>query len=105
MLKTRKNFQDDFDYKKYTRTLDFLEKYSWKQKGPIEVATDMAYEQDDLEYKYLPQAMKELSLERKYSGFDLDSKIVRFIEMNEDEGKGIDIHDFVPLEELGKKIK
>lgn len=105
MLKTRKDFQNDFDYKKYTRTLDFLEKYSWRQKELEKVAADMAYESGELEYKYLSQAMKELSQEEKYSGFDLDSKIVRLIEMNEDEGKGIDIRDFVPLVELEEKEK
>ncbi|MCM3202693.1 hypothetical protein [Bacillus cereus] len=65
------------------KSIDFLSDYSWKGKDREQIIKEM--ELEDYEQKYLNQAMKELAAEEKYTGYDLDRRILLLIDMHEDE--------------------
>ncbi|MEB9694870.1 MULTISPECIES: hypothetical protein [Bacillus cereus group] len=65
------------------KSIDFLSDYSWKGKDREQIIKEM--ELEDYEQKYLNQAMKELAAEGKYTGYDLDRRILLLIDMHEDE--------------------
>jgi uncharacterized protein (UPF0335 family) len=65
------------------KSIDFLSDLSWKGKDREQIIKEM--ELEDYEQKYLNQAMKELAAEGKYTGYDLDRRILLLIDMHEDE--------------------
>ncbi len=77
----------------------FLSNYSWKGRDRKQIIEEM--ELEDYEQKYLDQAMKELIQEEKYSGFELDRRIMLLFEMNEEEDDGFDEND---AEYMGKEV-
>ncbi|WP_242309688.1 hypothetical protein [Bacillus thuringiensis] len=65
------------------KSIDFLLNYSWRGKDREQIIKEM--ELEDYEQKYLDQAIKELAAEGKYTGYDLDRRILLLIDMHEDE--------------------
>lgn len=76
LLKTRDDFQTEDEYRAYTKTSDFLLKYSWKGKTREQIIFDMAL--PDYEIKQLDQAMEIMKRQDNYLAIDLDRLIMWF---------------------------
>ncbi|RFA33847.1 hypothetical protein CAI16_13410 [Virgibacillus dokdonensis] len=84
MLKTRKDFNTEQEYKAYTKTSDFLLNYSWKGKTKEQIIHEMALPK--YEQKYLDESMKELEKKDMYRGMELDRLILRKLDEDTDDG-------------------
>ncbi|MCY8497744.1 hypothetical protein P8917_10065 [Bacillus atrophaeus] len=90
----RKEFKTENDYRKYTKTSDFLLKYNWKNKSDKEIIQDMALEPH--EQTYLCEAMNFLSKKNNFSGMALDRYIMEKIDA--DDQDDFDINEVIFVE-------
>lgn len=67
----------------YTKSPEFLLSYSWKGKSKEQIVKEMAL--PDYEERYLDDAMRELALQEKFSGMDLDEYFTLRIAMDEED--------------------
>ncbi|RFA33849.1 hypothetical protein CAI16_13420 [Virgibacillus dokdonensis] len=97
MLKTRNDFQNEDEYRKYTKSGDFLCQYVWKGKSRDQIIYDMAL--PNYEQAHLDEAMKNCDILNEHLGVELDRMILYLIDKNAPED------DFDPDEVLYIKRK
>lgn len=81
LLKTREDFKSEDEYRKYTKTSDFLEEYSWKGKAREQIIQEMAL--PDYEQELLEEAMGYCGAKGEYSGIELDRHILLLLDLGD----------------------
>ncbi|MBO3796470.1 hypothetical protein ACTOS9_21785 (plasmid) [Bacillus subtilis] len=94
MVLKRNDFQTEKEYKKYTKTSEFLLNYSWEGKSEKEVIHEMALPLE--EQVYLSEAMEQLKKENDFSGMSLDRYILK--KLDESEQDSFDMDDVIFIE-------
>lgn len=79
-----------------SKTAEFLLSYSWKGKSKEQIIQEMFL--PDYEQIYVEAGMKELSLQGKFTGMDLDRFIVHQLDMEDEDIGPIHDPDIVYLE-------
>lgn len=82
MVKKRTDFSSEDEYRKYTKTSDFLLAYSWEGKSKKEIINEMAL--PDFEQEYLDEAMDFLKKKKDFSGMSLDRYILQRLDEDEE---------------------
>lgn len=77
MVKTKHDFDNYDDFRKYSKTSDFLLAYSWEGKSRETIIEEMAL--PNFEIEFLDEALAELERQgnQDYSGMTLDCMIMR----------------------------
>lgn len=84
MVKTRSDFDTEIDYKKYTRTVDFLATYRLTGKSVEQIVHDMCF---PIEWThYVKRALPILEKENNMTGFDMHHLVDTFV-MQEEDGQ------------------
>lgn len=79
MLKTRADFNNEEEYRAYTKSGEFLTNYVWKGKSKEEIIFDMALL--DPEQELLEEAMGYCGAKGEYLGIDLDRHILLLLDL------------------------
>lgn len=82
MVKTRKDFQTEQEYKKYTRSVEFLESYSIEGKTIEELQVEMCFPKDWMHY--IEQALAILKEKGEMQGMDLMYTVDHLVIEDED---------------------
>ncbi|WP_242230084.1 hypothetical protein [Bacillus cereus group sp. BfR-BA-01329] len=88
----KSNENSPFEHKK---SASFLLAYSWEGKSKEQIIEEM--ELNEIEQKYVEDAMKELAPKGKYTGMDMDAYIVMRLAMDEDDVGPLDDDDIIYL--------
>ena len=79
----RKDFETKNEYRRYTKTSDFLLNYNWKNKSEQTIIHDMDLQ--PYEQEFLQKAMNYLSKKNDFSGMALDRYIMEKIDANDQD--------------------
>ncbi|MEC0434412.1 hypothetical protein P8832_09590 [Bacillus subtilis] len=79
----RKDFETKNEYRRYTKTSDFLLNYNWKNKSEQTIIHDMDLQ--PYEQEFLQEAMNYLSKKNDFSGMALDRYIMEKIDANDQD--------------------
>ncbi|MGG3801210.1 hypothetical protein [Metabacillus fastidiosus] len=82
MLKKRSDFESDLDYKKYTRSHEFLANYDITGKTPEQIQIDMCIDEDW--FPYVQKALPILLEQQRITAYHMHWEVEKLADADEE---------------------